>query len=89
MENKKLLKTLAAVCAAVLLIAAAVKWLPTAFAEQYHVGDGEISATIKELKINWTSGVVHIAYDSLAVKIAVQEKEITQIAARYFAVILI
>ncbi len=62
MKSNKLLKILAALCAVVLLAAA---WLtPLAQAEQDHVGDGEISATIKELKINWTSGKVHIAYHS-------------------------
>lgn len=62
MKSNKLLKILAALCAAVLLAAA---WMtPLAQAEQVHVGDGEISATIRELKINWTSGKVHIAYHS-------------------------
>ena len=62
MKKNKLLKILAALCAAVLLAAA---WtMPLAQAEQYHVGDGETSAAIKELKINWTSGKVHIAYHS-------------------------
>ena len=60
MKRNKLLKILAALCAAVLLAAA---WtMPPAQAEQDHVGDGETSAAIKELKINWTSGKVHIAY---------------------------
>ena len=60
MKRNKLLKILAALCAAVLLAGAWI--MPLAQAEQVHVGDGEISATIKELKINWTSGKVHIAY---------------------------
>ncbi|MBR0228611.1 MAG: DUF4097 family beta strand repeat protein [Clostridia bacterium] len=62
MKSNKLLKILAALCAMVLLAAA---WMtPLALAEQDHVGDGETGAAIKELKINWTSGKVHIAYHS-------------------------
>ena len=62
MKSNMLLKILAAVCAVALLAAA---WMmPLANAEQDHVGDGETNAAIRELKINWTSGKVHIAYHS-------------------------
>ena len=62
MKSNMLLKFLAAVCAVALLAAA---WMmPLANAEQDHVGDGETNAAIRELKINWTSGKVHIAYHS-------------------------
>ncbi len=62
MKSNKLLKILAALCAVTLLAAA---WMmPMAQAEQVHVGDGETAAAIRELKINWTSGKVHIAYHS-------------------------
>ena len=62
MKSNKLLKILAALCAAVLLAAA---WMmPLGCAEQYNVGDGETGVPIQELKINWTSGKVHIAYHS-------------------------
>lgn len=62
MKSNKLLKILAAVCAVILLAAA---WMmPLAQAEQVHVGDGETAAAIRELKISWTSGKVHIAYHS-------------------------
>ncbi|MBQ6257181.1 MAG: DUF4097 family beta strand repeat protein [Clostridia bacterium] len=62
MKSNKLLKILAALCAVVLLAAA---WMmPLAQAEQDHVGDGETGAAIREMKINWTSGRVHIAYHS-------------------------
>ena len=62
MKSNMLLKILAALCAVVLLAAA---WMtPLAQAEQDHVGDGETSAAIRELKINWTSGKIHIAYHS-------------------------
>lgn len=62
MKSNKLLKVLAALCAAVLLAGAWI--MPLAQAEQVHVGDGETAATVRELKINWTSGKVHIAYHS-------------------------
>lgn len=64
MKNNMMLKALAVLCAVVLLCAAGMKLLPLAHAEQYHVGDAEISADVKELKINWTSGTVRISYHS-------------------------
>ncbi len=62
MKNK-MMKVLPVVCALVLL-AAAVQWLPMARAEQYQVGDAEITAPVKNLEIDWTSGKVRIAYHS-------------------------
>lgn len=62
MKNK-MMKVLPVVCALVLL-AAAMQWLPMARAEQYQVGDAEITAPVKNLEIDWTSGKVHIAYHS-------------------------
>ena len=64
MNNNKTLKALAAVCAVLLLAVAIVRFLPLAHAEQYHVGDAEISAAVRNLEIEWTSGAVHIAYHS-------------------------
>ena len=64
MKNNKIGKVLLTVCAVVLLAAAGMKLLPFAYAEQYNVGDAEISATIRNLEINWTSGRVNIAYHS-------------------------
>ena len=57
-----LTKGFAILCAVVLLCVAGMTLLPLAHAEQYRVGDAEISANLKELKVNWTSGAVHIAY---------------------------
>ena len=49
----------------VLLLAAAVmELLPIAHAEQYRVGDAEISGMVKNLEIEWTSGKVCIEYHS-------------------------
>ncbi len=64
MKNNGMLKALAAVCAIVLLAAAGMKLLPIARAEQYNVGDAEISSAVRNLEIEWTSGKIHIAYHS-------------------------
>ena len=64
MNSSKVLKVLSALCAAVLLMAAGTNLLSLAHAEQYHIGDAEISSAIKNLEIDWTSGAVHIAYHS-------------------------
>lgn len=64
MNNHKLMKTLSILCAAALLLALGMNLLPLAHAEQYNVGDAEISAAIRNLEIDWTSGAVHIAYHS-------------------------
>ena len=64
MKNNKMLKALAVICAVILFAAAGMQFAPFAYAEQYHVGDAEISAVPKNLEINWTSGTVHIAYHS-------------------------
>ncbi|MBR3740685.1 MAG: DUF4097 family beta strand repeat protein [Clostridia bacterium] len=60
MKNNRIGKALLTICAIVLLAGL----LPIAHAEQYRVGDAEISATIRNLEINWTSGRVDIAYHS-------------------------
>ena len=64
MNNNKIWRALLAVCAVVLLAAVGMRFLPFAHAEQYNVGDAEISASIKNLEINWTSGRVQIDYHS-------------------------
>ena len=64
MLNKKMLKSLAAVCAVLLLSAAIVNQFSVARAEQYNIGDAEITAPVRNLEINWTSGAVNIAYHS-------------------------
>ncbi len=65
MKNKLTLKALVFLCAVILLAAAGMKLPPLANAEQYHAGDAEITDDVRELKINWTSGAVHIAYHSV------------------------
>ena len=64
MKNNRMLKALAAICAVVLLAAVGTNLTPIAHAEQYRVGDAEISADIRNLEIEWTSGKIHIAYHS-------------------------
>ena len=64
MNANKMMKALAILCAAVLLVAAGMKLLPLAHAEEYNVGDAEISANFRNLEIDWTSGKVNIAYHS-------------------------
>ena len=61
-NNDKVMKALSLVCALVLLAMAGMKLMPIAHAEQYNVGDAEISAAIRNLEIDWTSGKVSIAY---------------------------
>lgn len=60
--NNKLIKFLSVLCAVALLAAAGWKLLPFAHAEQYSVGDAEITAPVRNLDVNWTSGKVNIAY---------------------------
>ena len=64
MNNHFAKKALSAVCAVVLLAAAVMTLFPGALAEQYRTGDAEISAAVRNLDINWTSGKVNIAYHS-------------------------
>lgn len=54
--NKRLLKTLLALCAAFLMC------FCFAWAEKYSVGDADIPATVKNLDIQWTSGRVRVVY---------------------------
>ena len=61
MSNKPV-KVLSAVCA-VILLAAGLRLLPIAYAEKYSVGDTEITAAVRNLEIDWSSGKVNIAYD--------------------------
>lgn len=63
MKNNKSLKILAVLFAVVLLVTAA-RTLPPAYADKYSVGDAEISASVRNLEIDWTSGAVNIAYHS-------------------------
>ncbi|MBR3017666.1 MAG: DUF4097 family beta strand repeat protein [Clostridia bacterium] len=64
MKSNKIVKPLAVLCAAVLLAISVTDLFPIALAEQYHTGGAEISETVKNLDINWTSGRVNIAYHS-------------------------
>ena len=64
MKHQTLKQVLCAVAVLVLLAAAGMKLLPFAYAEQYQVGDAEITVPVRGLEINWTSGKVHIAYHS-------------------------
>ncbi|MBR1584971.1 MAG: DUF4097 family beta strand repeat protein [Clostridia bacterium] len=61
MKKNQWLGIVVIVCAVVLL-AAGLQKLPFARAEQYRVGDAEITDTVRNLIVNWTSGAVHIAY---------------------------
>ena len=68
--NNGTLKTIAAICAAALIFALllgvgnilGLTGLPFAQAEKYTLGDGEVTGQIKNLRIEWTSGKVDIAY---------------------------
>ena len=60
----RMMKAFVAVCAVLLLAAAVMELLPIAHAEQYRVGDAEISGMVKNLEIEWTSGKVCIEYHS-------------------------
>ena len=62
MKNNKIVKALFSLCAVVLCAAAVMNLFPGALAEQYHKGDAEISAAVRNLDIDWTSGRVNIAY---------------------------
>lgn len=77
MKNK-FMKGFAALCAVVLLAAAVMELLPDALAEQYKTGDAEISAPVKSLEINWTSGKVNIGHHSGS-SIIISEKAVGRI----------
>lgn len=70
---KQATRSIVAVLCAALLLWAALPLLPAARAEQENVGDAEISAGIKNLEIEWTSGKVTIAYHSGSA-VMIQEK---------------
>ena len=73
MKKRKWIAVLSLLFAIVLVGAAGVRFLPSAYADQYQIGDAEISENIRSLKIDWTSGAVQIAYHSKDT-ILIQEK---------------